>query len=56
VAGLVQRFRRVQDDPDMRRLHDILLAYRMEGFEERGTSDGFADASVDNSGNEEGST
>lgn len=36
---LAQRFRQVQDNAPMRRLHDILLAYRLKPFEHAASQD-----------------
>lgn len=49
---LAQRFRQVQDVADMRQLHDLLLAYRVEGFERQGMDAVLASASVNNGGDE----
>ncbi len=38
-ARLAHRFRQMRDNTEMHRLHDILLAYRMEYFEEQGKED-----------------
>lgn len=38
-SRLAHRFRQMRDNPEMHRLHDILLAYRMEYFEEQGKGD-----------------
>ncbi len=46
-ARLAHRFRQMQDDPGMRRLHDMLLAWRMESFDERGGRDELASADMD---------